>query len=837
MAVRIFTSLPWVLFVAAPLCTQVSQFRDWSRALGVPLDIRRDCYGDRLPDGAFARCGTVRFRQHDRINALAFSSNGRILAVAEGKSGGQKHCIRLWDVRHGRGLGFLVGHEGTVCALVFSPDGTVLASASNDKTVRFWKVPSGKELKKIEDKNSPFYSIVFSPDGKTVAAGHEDGAISLWDVKRGSLVFRLADCHHATAAVAFSPNGKALAAASKDGRVYLWDVETKKVAQIITADKHWLESVAYSPNGRMLASGGREGVIRLWDPTTGKALGELDHRAEIKSLAISPDGKLLISAGEREGGIDLEVVRVWDLATGKELRELRGHSDTINSVAFSRDGRLLASGGNDKTISLWEVSSWRDGSPADTHRNGISTLAHSPDAKTVATGSRDRTVRVWDARTGKQVGKFAELPGAVDCLAFSPDGTRLAASASVPYKSTSIIQIWDTATGRAIVRFEAHRSPKSSINLTTSMSFAPGGRKLYSAGRDGSIRVWDTATGKELFQIDTKPAMKELTDLSMSPDGTLLCVQSTKREVQVFEATTGKPRMALQCFEDTGYATRLLHGEVLLVGTSKGKLIWWDVRRDKMIRESQLDVHSCWFTFSPDGRWAWCDESFGTFTLWDLTTCSKVKQINIARGQSLTLSPDGKTIASTGSPDFDVLIWDVTGLCRDGQFPMMELSNRELKRLWDDLADANAPRSHRAVWTLVAGNSRTIAYFKEHLRPTPSISSATLTRLIAALDDEEYVVRNKAEKQLEEAGELAEVALRACLARQPSAQVRKSVEELITRLGSSSSKRLHAVRAIAVLEYLNSAEARSQLKALSKGDPHAWLTIEARAAYARLTTR
>jgi tetratricopeptide (TPR) repeat protein len=242
----------------------------------------------------------------------------------------------------------LGGHLGSVLSVTLSPDGSLLASGSYDKTVRLWEIDTGREMRCLEGHTGYVYGVVFSPDGSLLASGSYDTTVRLWEVETGREVCLLKGHTGYVYGVAFSPDGSLLASASGDNTVRLWEVETGRAWRRLEGHTGYVSSVAFSPDGSLLASASQDNTVRLWEIDTGREVHRLErHTGSVGSVAFSPDGVLLASGSEDR------TVRLWEVETGWEVRLLKGHTGSVGSVAFSPDGSLLASGSADNTVCLW----------------------------------------------------------------------------------------------------------------------------------------------------------------------------------------------------------------------------------------------------------------------------------------------------------------------------------------------------------------------------------------------------------------------------------------------------------------------------------------------------
>ena len=221
----------------------------------------------------------------------------------------------------------------------------------------------------------------------------------------------------------------------------------------------------------------------------------INRRSSFLSIAYSPDGKLMAS------GSSDNMVRLWEVATGKELQRHKGHNSNVNSVAYSPDGKLLASGSSDNTVRLWEVSTGKELQRLEGHNSDVNSVAYSPDGKHLASGSSDNTVRLWEMATGKELQRLEEHSQFVNSVAYSPDGRRLASGSS-----DNTVWLWEETTDNELKRFkrfkklEEHKSLVSEErkSFVWSVAYSPNGKRLASGLSDNTVLLWDVDTGKKL---------------------------------------------------------------------------------------------------------------------------------------------------------------------------------------------------------------------------------------------------------------------------------------------------------------------------------------------------
>jgi WD40 repeat protein len=330
-------------------------------------------------------------------------------------------------------------------------------------------------------------SVAYSPDGRFLASVSNYDSIKIWDIENGKEPLNLANNSSLINLVAYNP----LAVIILDGIV-----SPLPLQQQVELNLNKVLSVAYSPDGRYLASGGgtlltqgeEQGeeqsvdIIKIWDIERRKELFPItvNSRHIVNSVAYSPDGRYLAS-----GSAD-KTIKIWDTKTGTELSTLTGHSEAVNSVAYSPDGRYLASASSDETIKIWDVKNNKElntfiynYSKTITGVGYLIRIAYSPNGRYLASGYLNGTIQLWDVKTGNKVHTLTGHSGSVIPLAYSPDGRYLASGSS-----DGTIKIWEVATGKELRTLTGHS------DTVWSVVYSPDGRYLASGSGDKNIKIW-----------------------------------------------------------------------------------------------------------------------------------------------------------------------------------------------------------------------------------------------------------------------------------------------------------------------------------------------------------
>ncbi|MGA7392366.1 MAG: TIR domain-containing protein, partial [Terrimicrobiaceae bacterium] len=430
----------------------------------------------------------------DIVDTLALSPNGRHLATAS-----EDHTARVWDLSGGEEIARLK-HDGPVNGVVFSPDGAFLAttirSASFDSASNcawLWEAKTGRQVARVaHDERRAINAIGFAPDGRHFATASWDHTVRIWETVTGREVMRLTH-DDVVEAIAFDKAGTILASGSQDGRVREWDVRTgKEIAALSMSHQGAVRTVSFSPDGKLLVTGSEDHTARVWVAKSGREISRMAHEDGVKVAIFSPDGKEIATVESSS-----QSARLWNAATGQESARAV-HEASVNTVGFSPDGRLLASGsghtqliGNTSklvhpVVMLWDLSAGRTITQM-VHQGSIDDIAFSPDGRHLATASWDHTARVWDPITGEERFRVTHSDK-VTSLAFSRDSRWFATG------SSDSVRLLDLSNGR-------ETTLSTVTSLVGALSFSPDGKHLAAGSVDGTARVWDIATGVQLFQL------------------------------------------------------------------------------------------------------------------------------------------------------------------------------------------------------------------------------------------------------------------------------------------------------------------------------------------------
>lgn len=575
---------------------------------------------------------------------VAYSPDGKRLVS------GAWCVVQIWDAQTGQQPLTLKGHTKWVKSVTFSPDGSLLASASDDQTVKVWDAQTGREILSL-----PGHACVaFSPDGKRLACAADDRTAKVWDVQTGQETLSLTGHHCAVASVAFSPDGKRLASAAgefnRPGGVKVWDAQTGQ--QTLTLPTGPVYGVVFSPDSKRLACANGPGQgVTVWDMQTGKQTLALNgHVYWVTCLDFSRDGKRLASGSQDR------TIKIWDAATGLERFALKGHTNYVSGVAFSPNGQRLASASLDHTVRIWDTQTGQQTPTLKGHKGVVNSVAFSPDGKLLATAGDDHAVKLWDAQTCQPTVTFAGHTRPAVGVAFSPDGTRLATAS---HDRTVIV--WDVQTSQPTLRLTGHTD-----NRIMHVCFSPDGQRLASVSFDHTVRVWDAQTGQQIHCLGGQVERS----VTFSPDGQRLAGAGPDGSVTVWDAATGKETLTLKGHTGSVWSVAYTHDSMRLATAGFDRTVKiWDAQTGQELLS--LKGHTQVVTsvaFSPDSKRLASGSNDLTVKIWDAQTGQETLTLtHTSCVTCVAFSHDGQRLASA-SQDGTVRVWDA-GLEVSGSQP------------------------------------------------------------------------------------------------------------------------------------------------------------------------
>jgi RNA polymerase sigma factor (sigma-70 family) len=421
------------------------------------------------------------------LAAPVFGPGGKVLASLSRAADGLDEIV-LWDPATGRLIRRITGLEPTTSCAAFSPDGKLLAASNLQRTaLQLFEVATGKEVRRIRCWPSVL-QVAFSPDGRTVAAGTSEGTVGLWDVASGRPHPATAQPGGGVSQLRFTDGGRSLLVVAADITALDWRTG-REVRRYADPRRDNVCGLSLGDGGRLLAACDWDATVRVVDGRTGKELHALKGHAApaIKSL-LSPDGRRLFTRSYDK------TVRTWDLMTGKELhRQEVGVAGSLDQLALSPDGKVLVTSARESrdsemfTVRLWDADRFRDRGAVAVVKGPVWGLAFSPDGTLLAGagewgGTKGPSALVWDVATGRELRSFTGHQGRVYGVAFSPDGRVLATGGQ-----DRTVRLWEVASGKERHRFAGHEGAVGSL------AFSPDGRLLASSSSDAPVLVWDVA--------------------------------------------------------------------------------------------------------------------------------------------------------------------------------------------------------------------------------------------------------------------------------------------------------------------------------------------------------
>jgi len=533
-------------------------------------------------------------------------------------------------------LTVLEGEVQNIYSLAVSPDGTRLATGSEDTMARIWDAQSGQLLKCLEGHVGVIESVAYSPDGRQIATGSGDRTVRIWDAQSGEALLVLKGHDDEVRSVAYNSDGGRLVSSSIDRTARVWDARDGKQLVLLEGHIDFLESAIFSRDDKKIVTATENQTVRVWEAGSGKLLKNLgEYLQPIASAVDALEGKTPATPNRNEEEDPQEVV-------------LEEFDAVIESVATSARGSRVVTVFEDGSARIWTARDEQARAALEGHSGVVYSVATSPDGKRIVTGSNDRTARIWDALTGRQL-DLMDLSNRIWSVAYGPKGKRV-----VIGFQDSKAQVWDVESRKQLVEM---KSP--GYGRIYSVAFSPDGSRIVTGAADTMTRIWDTQSGELLRTLDSND-IGEIYSVSFSPDGSRVLAGSSTKAARVWEPQTGRLLLTLKHDEGVNSAAYNRDGDKIVTGSADRVTRIWDAASGGLLMElkgQNAEISSV--AFSPDDTRIVTASKDNTVWIWD---AESGQSLVILEGHgdeiaSVAFSRDGRRIV-TGSRDRTARVWE-----------------------------------------------------------------------------------------------------------------------------------------------------------------------------------
>jgi serine/threonine protein kinase/WD40 repeat protein len=601
------------------------------------------------------------FRGHpQRVSSVAFSPDGKRVASGGNQSIQNKNVgiVKVWNPSSRLEEYSLEGHQAGVNAVAFSKDGLVLASADSAGEIRLWDLASGKSIRTLTANTDAVRTLAFHPDGKHLASAGSDNFVRVWDVETGMQILQFREDRQLQLrinSIAYNSDGNFLVTGGASRIVKVWDSANGNPRFQFQKLPGEINSVAIRLDRKQIACGGFDKTVRVWDFDSRELLHTLrGHTSSVQAIAFAPHGKLIASGS---GGTGSGEIRMWSTLTGEERYAFRGHTSAVNGVAFRGDGLRLASAGSDAAVFLFDPNNDQE---ATTLANVAAGFAFSSDSKFLATVAlvkksqallRIHALNDWTVAT-----TLSPAQTGVNRIYFSPDGARLAVA------TNARARIWDIAKSQPL-DLEPERGSILNVDFhDDAVTFAA------VTESPTTIRIRDAKSNRILHTLSGHSG--SVHTLRYNPDRSLILTASGDKSAKLWNARSGALVRSIEGHGtfDISDAVFNINGTKIATASNDQTIRIWETSTGRLL--NTLTGHRFYVNavaFSPDDQRLASASSDGTVKLWDPVSGHEVLTLHkhfsngipglIPMPMALAFSPDGQRLAAWYS-DATIRIWD-----------------------------------------------------------------------------------------------------------------------------------------------------------------------------------
>lgn len=549
------------------------------------------------------------------------------------------------------------GHAGMIQSVDFSPDDRYVATGAADGAVILWNAADGREVRTFRGHSDIVQCVAFSRNGALLASCSNDGEVILWDYADGKKLKTLADTSakslNFVKSIAFCTNSNRLIAGYMDGYIRVYDLVSGVEIKRSKLHSEAISEIALTLDDNFMASASIDGSAKLWrvDLASTEPNFELQNDLntisgdKIKTLAFSRDGTMIATAGD-----DLRI-KLWDRRTSRRLQTLSGHTGQINRIAFAPRAQILASISSDKTARIWNTVSGKELVPAQKLETPGRAIAFSSSGGSIAFQGAESSIRLAMLEQGehpemKRPIQLSDFSSPVTCIRFSPDGNRFAVA------SENTIQVWSYDDSKC-------SQVLKNGDRVNAIAFNPRGSILASAGNDCSVRLWDAASGRALREL--KGHTNWVSTVCFSGDGNSIISAGYDTTIKIWNSGNGKLKRTIPAHDNIVNAIVVSPDGGLIASASADQTIkFWNADTGRLV--STLKAHEDAvqaLAFSANGELLASGGFDGKVKVWNVKSMSLQREFNHENiVTSVSFSPDSKLLCSGGF-DNKARVWDV----------------------------------------------------------------------------------------------------------------------------------------------------------------------------------